>query len=103
MQLDRIELAAHWLKGTEPIRFAVKRLHQDVIRSYWEFEYTGKNQWECSRGVPVYLREEPVTAGDSSARISDTSRIPADIQLKAQEFLAQTLRIKPKPRRIRKT
>jgi hypothetical protein len=96
-ELDKIELIAFWIKGTEPTRFAVERLHGGNLRSYWEFEYIGENRWECTRGTPIYLREQPITAADSNARRSDTSRIPADIKLKAREFLAQTLKIKPKP------
>jgi hypothetical protein len=97
-QLDRIKLTAAWLKGTDPLRFTIRRFHRGTGRSYWEFEYIGNNQWECVRGGPWNLREQPVTA-DYKTRMSDTSRIPDDIQLKAREFLAQTLKIKPKPRR----
>jgi hypothetical protein len=97
-QLDRIRLTATWLKGTDTPIFAVRRFHQGTPRSNWEFEYIGNNQWECYRGGPWNLREQRVTA-DFKTRTSDTSRIPDDIQLKAREFLARTLKIKPKPKR----
>jgi hypothetical protein len=101
-QLDRIKLTAGWLKGADPLRFAIRRHHLGTLRANWEFEYIGNNQWECVRGGAVNLREPPVTA-DFKTRMSDTSRIPDDIQLKAREFLARTLKIKPQPRRTAKS
>ena len=98
-QLDEIKLKAAWLPKRIPATLAVKRFHDGHLRAHWEFEYAGRNQWECVRGTPGHMREEPVNA-NSKTRISDTSKIPHDIELKAREFLAQTLKLRPHRLRI---
>jgi hypothetical protein len=94
-QLDDIELTAAWLDKREVPTIAVKRFHHGQLRAHWEFEYVGKNKWECIRGTVAHMREEPCGVDLSKTRTSDTSKIPHDIELKLREFILRTLRIKP--------
>jgi hypothetical protein len=92
-ELDKIELTAGWIAGTE--RFAVQREHKGIRRGRWEFEHIGKNEWQCTRGGSHYLREQGPTR-ELNPRDTDESRIPNDIQLKAKEFLSEEVKLKPK-------
>ena len=98
-ELDKIDLAAFWIDKTEPVRFAVERRHDGIRRGRWEFLYSKRNEWECTRGGPQYLREERVFQPKPDPRETDESRIPNDIELKAREFLAAELELKPRKAR----
>lgn len=96
-ELDKIELTAHWLKGTKPLRFAVQRKLNGIVRGHWEFEYKEKNEWDCTRAGPQYLREPSRTrTPEPDPRETDVSRIPNDIELKAKEFLSGGIKLNPR-------
>jgi len=95
-ELDRVELSAAWIEGTDPIRFAVERRHDGVLRGRWEFQYIEKNEWECTRAGAEYLRDERARPPKPNPRETDDSRIPSDIALKAREFLTAETKLKPR-------
>lgn len=91
-ELDKIQLTAKWIGETK--RFAVQREHNGILRGHWEFEHTGRNEWQCTRGGSHYLREQRATR-DPGSRGTDESCIPDDIQLKAKQFLLEEVKLKP--------
>ena len=92
-EIDKIQLKAYWIEGTEPIRFAVDRMHDGIRRGRWEFQRAERNEWQCTRAELMYLREEPVFPRKPDPRQTDDSVIPEDICLKARDFLAAEMRL----------
>jgi hypothetical protein len=97
-EIDNLELTAHWIDKSNPMRFAVQRVHKGIRRGYWEFEYAGKMGWGCVRAGACYLRE-PSRFSQSRLREVDDYRIPNDVQLKAKEFLTSELTLIAKRKR----
>jgi hypothetical protein len=92
-EIDKIELSAGWIRNGQ--QFFVQRKHDGIIRGHWEFEHAEKNQWKCIRAGAHYLRDR-LTPAHPDPRDVDDSRVPADIELKAKEFLAAEVKIAPR-------